>query len=51
MGFSAVGNALSGDMLANGVGLLADFQQVIGVVFGIAALGLLFAVLRAFLPR
>lgn len=51
MGFDTAVAGIATDMVTNAVGLLGDFAPVVGVVFGIAALGMMFAVVAKFIDR
>lgn len=51
MGFATVGSGLASSALSNAIGLLDDFSGLLGLVFGVAVLALLFGVVKAFLPR
>jgi len=49
VGFDTAAGAIASGMISTAVDLLGDFQVLVGVVFGIAALGMLFLVVRRFI--
>lgn len=51
MGFADAAQAIATGMISTAVDLLEDFQVLIGVIFGIAALGMLFIVVKQFIEK